>query len=362
MNKQNPYETLNALATDSGLNFLGVTGLNVKRDFHWYETWLSEGRHAEMRYLENHLELRADPKKLLPGAKYALVFGLPYFSGDRWQRGVGYAHPRFAMYARLKDYHKILKRELGELMNKLKARGLVEKEELFRVTCDSAPLLERALTAGAGKGFIGKNTCYIHPKLGSFLLLGEILTTWSPPAFSDLPGEPPTPLLARTSGGGCGTCKRCQVHCPTGALDQDYRIDARKCLSWWTIENRGPIPEVYWKWIGQYIFGCDICQLVCPWNRGAEMSNKTSELTKLSVNIDPYFVATMDAEAYEQMFAGTPATRAKREGLVRNALIALFVRSDPRIFAAIDLLKQEPNDAIRVTIATINSKLIKIKV
>jgi epoxyqueuosine reductase len=356
MNKKLILETIGKNTKDHGLFYLGQAPLDVAQDFRWFEKWLAEGRQADMQYLEKYLEVRKDPKKLLDGAKSALVFGLPYYLGDKWQRGPGHATPQIAMYARLLDYHKVVKKILTDLMEDLKTRFVELERESYRVTVDSAPLLERAVTASTGQGFIGKNTCYIHPKLGSFLLLGEIIVTWGidDAAASETPKR--VDASKRTPLGGCGSCKRCQVHCPTGALDQDYQIDARRCLSWWTIENRGPIPEEYWKWIGQYMFGCDICQLVCPWNRGLEVSPHTTSLLKISNNLDAYEVAVMDEKKYLELFAKTPATRAKKDGLVRNALIALHVRGDPRIDSAMLHLDDDPSEVIRHTISTIKRR------
>lgn len=341
-------------ARRQGLRFLGVSPLDVAADAKRYEEWLAEGRQAGMAYLERNVELRKNPKDLMRGAKSAFMFGLPYDAGDRWRRGEGFETPKIAMYARLKDYHHHLKSVLGEIA---KDFVLSQEDISYRVTVDSAPVLERALGAGAAQGFIGKNTCYIHPRFGSFLLLGEIITSWVDDSIQPVSSKKID--TTRTPDGGCGTCKRCQVHCPTGALDDDYRIDARKCLSWWTIENRGAIPYSFWPWIGQYLFGCDICQLVCPWNRGKEPDPSTERLTLIKGDIDPFVIATMDQKTYEKIFAATPVTRAKREGLIRNALIALYVRNDPRIEIAMNKNLGVDHPAIAETISMILLKLNK---
>lgn len=351
------------LADKHGLLFFGVAGLNVEQDFTWYEQWLDEGRHAGMDYLTRNLALRARPELLLAGAQTAWVFGLPYYLGDKWRRGERNSSPRFAMYARIKDYHKVLHTSLNTLFSELLHTIYSQDETLpqYRVTVDSAPLLERALAANTATGFIGKNTCVIHPKRGSFFLLGEVLTSWNPISEAGL--EPaPQPITRhreRTSEGGCGSCKRCQVHCPTGALDRDYQIDARKCLSWWTIENRGLIPKEFWPWIARYVFGCDICQLVCPWNRGIEVSATAETYLRLTPHMDMYDVATMDQARYEQLFGGTPATRAKRDGLIRNALIAMHVQKDLRLNSAFASLAKEPSEVIQGTILAIRDDLPK---
>jgi epoxyqueuosine reductase len=212
--------------------------------------------------------------------------------------------------------------------------------------------LERAVAANTRLGFIGKNTCFIHPKQGSFFLLGEIISTHDFTESSPQEIRPSNNARDKESG-GCGTCKRCQVHCPTGALDEDYRIDARKCLSWWTIENRGPIPKEYWPWIGRYVYGCDICQLVCPYNRGLKVKESTASLVKIKTEIDLFEMATLTQESYERLFGGTPTTRAKREGLVRNALIAMYVTKDPRLPQALDHNSDATHVAITSTMETI---------
>ena len=348
-------KTLNSvanLADKHGLLFFGVSSLDVDQDFAWYEQWLEDGRHAGMDYLARNLAVRARPELLLEGARTAWVFGLPYYLGDTWRRGETQSPARFAMYSRLKDYHKVLRKGLDTLFREILQTGYPQDAEkpVYRVTVDSAPLLERALAANTSAAFIGKNTCVIHPKKGSFFLLGEVLTSWDPGVSS--PSPPVTRHRERTAEGGCGTCKRCQVHCPTGALDRDYQIDARKCLSWWTIENRGTIPKEFWPWIGRYMYGCDICQLVCPWNRGIPKSDTAQSLLMLENNIDLFVIATMGQGVYETIFGGTPATRAKREGLIRNALIAMHVKKDKRLNHALEKVADDPSSMLQETIRT----------
>lgn len=342
-------------AEAEGLHFIGAAGLDVGHDHSRYIKWLDEGRHGSMTWMENHLDVRAKPERLLVGAKMALVFGFQYYQGDTWSRGKKDPAPRIAQYARLRDYHKFLRSKLERVQSSLEK--LSTDTHVWRITVDSAPLLERALAAGSGGAFIGKNTCAIHPHKGSFFLLGEILTSWDLGLPTRRP--PATQHHERTSSGGCGSCRRCQVHCPTGALDKDYQIDARKCLSYWTIEHRGEIPLDYWPWVGRYMFGCDICQLVCPYNRGLEISADSISLRKISETPKLIDIVLMSQEAYESMFGGTPMTRAKRSGLRRNALIAGVVTADR---AVLDALDQLTKDADAVICATANQgKLFLVK-
>lgn len=321
-----------------GLVYLGIAALAAEPDFPRFQKWLDRGDHAGMDYLERNQHLRKDPAQLLPGARTAIIVGLDYFLGDRLPRGAADDPPRIAQYARLRDYHKLMWKA-GEaiLSDYWRLRG--GEPGQGRVLVDSAPILERALAARAGAGFIGKNTCLIHPQRGSFLLLGEILV--SDQLKDDAPAPTPADPTQRTEAGGCGSCKRCQVHCPTGALDTEYRLDANKCLAYWTIEHRGTIPETFWPAMRLYFFGCDICQLVCPYNRGAAPT-VPEDVLRIHGVPHLYDVATMDQAAYERFFGGTPLTRAKREGLVRNALIAMTVTRDPQLAAAVAHCRAQP--------------------
>jgi epoxyqueuosine reductase len=350
-------ETLRDAASNEGMHFFGVASLDVRDDYQRYADWLSESRHGSMTWMSNHLEIRSNPSLLLPGAKSALIFGFSYSLGDHWLRGETSARPKIAQYARMADYHKFIRAKLARIQKVLTTLSGIDHQ--WRITVDSAPLLERALAANTGGGFIGKNTCIIHPTKGSFFLLGEILTTWD---IAVHPGAlNPSRHRERDKAGGCGTCKRCQVHCPTGALDEDYRIDARKCLSYWTIEHRGEIPIEYWPWIGRYVFGCDICQLVCPYNRGIAPSEEARRLERLKEAPDLMAMITMDQAFYEKVFGGTPLTRAKRSGLRRNALIAATVKGDARIPQLLKILLDDGDGVIKRTALTAQTYLEKSK-
>ncbi|MBI2603693.1 MAG: tRNA epoxyqueuosine(34) reductase QueG [Deltaproteobacteria bacterium] len=303
-------EDIRILLESEGLSLLGVVRLASEPRFVFFEKWLAEKKHGEMAYLEAYKEQRRHPQNLLPGANTAIIFGLPYYLGDTLRSPGG---PRIAQYARLRDYHKVMRKK-GESV--LRAFDGASSGKVF---VDTAPLLEKALAARSAEGFIGRNTLFIHPKKGSYFLLGEIFLTaeLEPDNVADI--DP----LRRSPEGGCGSCRRCEVHCPTGALS-DYSLDATKCLAYYTIEHRGPIPGEYKKHLGKYVFGCDICQLVCPYNRHLEIQKhelRFPETPPLSE------MATMSQEYYEKTFGGTPMTRAKRAGLQRNAQIALSVEA-----------------------------------
>ena len=308
---------------------LGAVIPDLTEDKLYFRQWLAEERHGTMKYLEQHDGARSRLDEIMPGACSVIVFALNYDVGDRLQFEKNASSPRVAQYARIRDYHKLMRR-LAEAALKT----LTKPESfIYRVCIDTAPLFERAIAAQTGSGFIGKNTCFIHQEHGSLMLLGEILTNVSgglPTKSTHLPGE-------RTKVGGCGSCRRCQVHCPTGALDKDYTIDARRCLSYLTIEHRGTIPKVYWPALKQYWFGCDICQLVCPYNRGTNTIHVKPEWQTDVANLDLALVAMMNEVDYQSWFGGTPMTRAKRQGLRRNALIALTMTDVER---ALPIVKQ----------------------
>ncbi len=334
------YNDFRTACSKEGLILLGITGLDYRDDFERFQNWLAEKRHADLKYLENHQEIRSTPAKLLEGAKSAIILALPYRTTQATKV------PAVAQYARYSDYHQVLKRK-GE-----RVAGQFFGVGTFRVTVDSAPLLERALAAKTSKGFIGKNTLYVHPEYGSFLLLGEVITTQ---AFSpDTPA--PISVEKKTRNGGCGPCRLCQTACPTSALDRAYTLETSRCLSYWTIENRGPIPETFWPWLGEYYFGCDLCQLACPYNLRSPQAPGDWP-TREYPDIEK--VATMTQAEYEKFFGGTPLTRAKRSGLRRNALIAMTVTSHPQLDEALERIGVDDEKVLHQTREQIGSYLLR---
>ena len=321
---------LDNIEASEDLFLLGVVSLEKDElAYKRYLNWLKCGNHAGMTYMENHKNLRHDPSLLLPDAKSCLVLGYNYNLGDKLshvKKG-----PLIAQYARLKDYHKFLRKEASSFAEKLKQ---LYPDLQYRVLVDSAPLLEKSLAAKTKLGFIGKNSLFIHPKLGSLFFLCEILVDHE--VVTDVKA-PVDPDKRSVEFGGCGTCRRCASFCPTGALDQDYVLDSSKCLSYYTIEHRDTIPLKYWPFLVKYLYGCDLCQLVCPYNRKAPISKTPYKVFESATEL--FSVATMDQEFYEKTFGGTPMVRAKKQGLQRNALIAMVVSSDKRLSEALDLLK-----------------------
>jgi epoxyqueuosine reductase len=302
-------ERIKAAARSVGFDAAGIAPLAAAPTGAAYLRWLERGDQAGLGYLERNVELRLDPRGLLPGARSALVVALRYAPlageaepppGDLW--------PKVARYARGSDYHELVWRRLEEVAR------FVESEwpgTRTRACCDTAPLLERDLAVRAGLGAIGKNTNLLNPELGSYVLLGELLTTL------DLPGDPPLSDL-------CGSCSRCLDACPTGALPEPWRLDARRCISYWTIEHRGEIPERIAPELERWVFGCDICQEVCPWNGGEPPADHPElRLPEARRDLDLVGLLGLTADTGWASLRDSPLRRARPEGLRRNAAHAL---------------------------------------
>jgi epoxyqueuosine reductase len=255
-----------------------------------------------MHYLERGLEKRRDSRLPVPGAATAIVVGLNY--------GGRQAAARVARYARGRDYHRLMERRLRQLARWLEescGRPLVAK-----VYVDTGPVLERELAQRAGLGWIGKNTNLINPKTGSFFFLGSLLV--------DLELESDPPFEADR----CGRCRRCLDACPTAAFVAPRTLDARRCISYLTIELRSSIPRQFRPKMGELIFGCDICQEVCPWNvRFAGEPNDPELLPAGWTDPEPAEILRLAEDEFRARFAGTPLLRAGRRGLARNAAVAL---------------------------------------
>lgn len=323
-----------------GIVRLETLGLDADR----FDEWVDNGYHASMSFLERYREMRRHPQNLMAGARSAIIMALSY--GRRGDNDISKS-PRVAQYAMLRDYHRTIWQRGENILRQLEECAQCDGLQLVgRVVTDSAPLLERALAARTSRGFIGKNTLFIHPELGSQFLLAEILLNIELPYDTAASVEP----NRRRPEGGCGTCRRCEVNCPTGALNHPYRLDANLCLSYWTIEHRGTIPEKFWPWLGRYWFGCDICQTVCPYNR------KSPQTQESPIPIpDIYDVAVMNQADYERWFGGTSLARAKIYGLRRNALIALTVTNHPRLSDALSQVGPGDHEVLRATVSQVGS-------
>lgn len=276
------------------------------------ESWLEAGNHGEMGYLAEHPG-RADPRSLLPEAKSVLVVALPY---ARPAPETPPLHGRVAAYASGRDYHLVFKEKLEALA--LAIETITESRVRARACVDSAPLLEREAAERAGVGFIAKSTMAIAPGLGSFMLLGELLLD------IELPTNPP----ARTR---CGSCTRCLEACPTSAFSDPFVLDARRCISYLTIEYRGVIPVSLRPLIGNWVFGCDVCQTVCPFNASKKSRPVTPELRGERSSLGLLGLLTIGSAEYRRLVAQTALRRAPRWQLMRNAAVALGNCDDPSV-------------------------------
>ncbi len=289
-----------------------------------------------MAYLDrpNAVDKRADLEKVLPGVKTVIALGANYHLG---QDGLGLqgepSRGVIASYARGDDYHDALTPRLHELAAFVESHS--SQVMRYRAYVDTGPLLERELGVRAGLGFVGKNTNLIHPRLGSWLLLGFLLLTVEVEAAGFVASAP---LKSDGLGvpndwreGTCGQCTRCLDACPTNAFVEPYVLDARRCISYLTIELKGPIPRELRPQLGNRIFGCDVCQDVCPWNR--RFARPTSDRVFLTRpgNSAPSLLELMmlDDEGFRQRFRKSPIKRAKRRGLLRNVAVALGNWGDP---------------------------------
>jgi epoxyqueuosine reductase len=263
--------------------------------------WLEAGHAGTMAYIERRLGERLEPARLLPGARSVVCVALNYYQGDE---PADSSWAPVARYAWGRDYHDVMTPRLNALAALLSEAG----GAACKAYVDTGPMLERDLAARAGLGWVGKNTMLLHPELGSWFLIGVLLTTASLDFDDPLPDR-------------CGTCRACLDACPTGAFAAPYVLDARKCISYLTIEHRGPIDPALEGGLGRWEFGCDECQDACPWNRRPPVTRE-----RAFVPSAPYpghaRIAVMSDEDLRARFAGTALLRAKPAGLRRNAAIA----------------------------------------
>ncbi|MGP1271875.1 MAG: tRNA epoxyqueuosine(34) reductase QueG [Phycisphaerales bacterium] len=272
--------------------------------------WLADGKHGEMEYLSEYLPARLDPGLVLQGARSAVMVADLYRSRDEDDPGVPEGAGRIARYARGRDYHDVIKARLHELCDRLREAF---PEASFRAFTDTAPVSERELAVRAGLGWTGKHTLAIHPKAGSWMLLGGVLTTL----------ELPVPPEQEQHADHCGTCTRCIDACPTDAIEP-WTVDARRCISYLTIEHRSLIDEPLHEGMGDWIAGCDVCQEVCPHNSARDSTPFESHESyrPLRTGFDLLSVLGWDEAARREAVRGSALRRIKLDMFRRNALIA----------------------------------------
>ena len=316
---------------------MGITTPETPPHVSAYENWLSLGRHGSMDYLANERARisRRDPGLILPECRAILMLGVRYADPGTLQpdNGTG-PSGRVAAYAWGRDYHLVLPERLQELARFIeKLAGSAVPQRWYT---DTGPILERDLAQRAGLGWIGKNTCLINPKQGSYFLLAEILV--------GIELEPDLPFTADR----CGTCTRCIQACPTGCILPNRTLDARRCISYLTIENKGEIPPELRVQMGNWAFGCDICQMVCPWNRfSAKEYDQALAAYPGQPNPDLRAELMLTPQDFNRKFKESPIQRARRRGYLRNVAVALGNSGNPAGEPALERALQDNEALVR---------------
>lgn len=323
-----PASLVIEIAREVGFDLAGITPLAPPRAGARFDAWLRAGRHAGMTWLERNRDRILDPGRILPEGRSILVVGLAHARAAVELPGGG----RIARYAGGRDYHNVVGKMLGKLARRLQERGVIGRN---RRIVDAGPLLERSHAAQAGLGFESKAANLLHPRFGPWFFLGELLLD------ADL--EP----TSTPATGSCGTCRACIDACPTGAIVEAGVVDARRCISYHTIENRGPIPAEMREKIGPWVFGCDVCSEVCPWGeRAADFADRFG--THRAIAESGLVEWVEEGESLEQRVQGSPLRRPHRAGLARNAAIVLGNRpSDEGRRALLRALSFDPAALVR---------------
>lgn len=329
-------ERVKTLARECGFELAGIAAAAPVPEAAYYHRWAADGLAGEMRYLtDRRAALRDDPRGLLPSARSILCVGKLYNSPQPYStRFEGEDLAWISRYAWGQDYHHLLRRGLARVVDRLRA----ESPEPFdwKICVDTAPLLERTYARHAGLGWIAKNTCLINQGAGSWFFLGELLLS-----LELQPDEPPPDR--------CGACTRCIDACPTRAIVPSglaegpaWALDARLCISYFTIELRGPVPAELRPGIGRHVFGCDICQDVCPWNRRASV---TSEPAFAPAHFAPPLetLAALSEDEFRELFRDTPIRRARYTGFLRNVAIAMGNAGRQKFRAPLERLAASPD-------------------
>nr|WP_246606654.1 tRNA epoxyqueuosine(34) reductase QueG [Lysobacter antarcticus] len=324
------------LAAEFGFQRCGISGIELGEDEGHLRDWLEKGLYGSMEWMARHGEKRSRPAELVPGTLRVVSVGLDYGRRDdteTWQTLADGERAYVARYALGRDYHKLMRQRLQRLADRV-----AELVGPFghRVFVDSAPVLERALARNAGLGWIGKHTCLIDRDGGSWFFLGEI--------YLDLPLPVDEPATSH-----CGTCSRCIDVCPTQAIIAPYRLDARRCISYLTIENDGPIPLEFREPIGNRIFGCDDCQLVCPWNKFAKRSDEPD--FRARNNLDEASLADLFAWTEAEFLERTEGSAIRRSGYrrwLRNIAVALGnAPTTAQVLTALESRQDIDDDLVR---------------
>jgi epoxyqueuosine reductase len=359
-------ETLTKAAADAGFELSGIAPVDHAPELDYFPPWIEAGHAGEMKYLEARDEQgrlkRASLANTAPWARSVVVCAINYntaqvYSSQPTDASRGWIS-RYAWGQR--DYHDAVMTRLRQVEAALK-NAAAEDDLITRCYVDTGPIVERVVAKYAGIGWIGKNTCIINQKLGSWMFLGVILTSLDLTSLeldTDLERSLPAPDR-------CGSCTRCIEACPTDALIAPYQLDSNKCISYLTIEKRGALPEndELRAGMGRHVFGCDICQDVCPWNRKAPVTNADDfQSREKLVNPALEWLAEMSVEEFNQTFRGSPVRRAKRAGLRRNAVIAMGNSGDPKFLPLLERLAEDEDKVVAESAAWAAGKLDQIQI
>ena len=331
---------LAARARDFGFDALGVASIDLPEDERHLIAWLDAGFHGDMDYMQRHGTLRSRPPELAPGTVRVVSVRMNYWPDEARDAGEVLTQPAWgyvSRYALGRDYHKVMRKALAAL-----AEDLMRQIGTFgyRVCVDSAPVLEKALARNAGLGWIGKHTNLLSRDAGSYFFLGEILT--------DLPLPVDAPASAH-----CGTCDACITACPTQAIVGPYRLDARRCISYLTIEHKGSIPVELRSGLGNRIYGCDDCQLVCPWNKFARTASHPDFKVRHGLDAPRLTDLFSWTEAdFDARMRGSAIYRIGYERWSRNIAVALGnAPSSPEVIAALTARRNDPSPLVREHVA-----------
>lgn len=287
-------------ASALGFDLCGIATATRPAQAEYYQRWIADGRHGEMGWLARDPQRRSDPQLVLPEARSVIAVGLNHYQPAPARRG------RIATYALGEDYHTLFEERLAAFQRWLTANA----GGSHKFYADTGPVLEKNLAQLAGLGWQAKSTMLLNEKFGPWLFLGEILTTL------DLAADEP----ARDR---CGTCTRCIEVCPTRAITAPYEMDARRCISYLTIEFKGSIPEELRPLIGDHLYGCEECLTICPWNRFAKQSQELRFAATTATQMELRDYLALSPQEFKQRFAGSPIQRIKRRGLLRNVCVVL---------------------------------------
>jgi epoxyqueuosine reductase len=321
-----------ALAREAGFDLAGVASPEAPRELAFFPEWIARGYAGEMAYLTRQVERRSDLRQTFPWARSVLCVGLQYDTPAPYSTQADPHRGWIARYAWGDDYHDVMTALLDRVVEGLRAEAGPFQARTY---VDTGPIVERAYAAAAGLGAWGKNTCLLHPEHGSWFFLGEAVTDL------DLAADGPR-------GDMCGSCTACLDACPTGALPAPFVLDATRCISYLTIEVKGAIPEDRRAGLGRQVFGCDICQDVCPWNRRRRHQGREAFAPRPGLSAPSLEeLGALDADAFRERFRKSPVKRAKRRGLLRNVAVALGNSGDASKRPILERLAADEDPLVR---------------